>query len=286
MKKVTQLDAQILEFERKGDALSKYERMKLDNLRERKRLEVDNGINPKPSVLVPSSSPKLSKKLQKKSIKTRKNSRSYSHCSKASTSSLSVFNEDVSSEENVVEGSGEMHNINLSLAPGKKTSPFILFLQKKKMELREVEPDIKLDLAFVREEWGNLSASEREMYEKQALDIRERSSLEKVAVSSEEKRKRKAIVDKKYRDKKKNSNALDKEDSKLVKTKLEQIISIKKEKIASTTLAIESLQKEVHELKENLKSSANNLVKKDIELTCLKEQYKVLHKLHKTCTVY
>ena len=115
MKKVTQLDAQILEFERKGDALSKYERMKLDNLRERKRLEVDNGINPKPSVLVPSSSPKLSKKLQKKSIKTRKNSRSYSHCSKASTSSLSVFNEDVSSEENVVEG-----HVNLSLAPGKK----------------------------------------------------------------------------------------------------------------------------------------------------------------------
>ena len=61
------------------------------------------------------------------------------------------------------------------------------------------------------------------------------------------------------------------------------MISSKKEKVENILQSIDSLKEEISDVKDNIKSTANELVKKDIELTCLKEQYKLLHKLHKAC---
>ena len=121
------------------------------------------------------------------------------------------------------------------------------------------------------------------MYEKKAAGIRESSKSSKAAISSQERRARRAVADKKYKEKLKVKNTLEKEDGSAVRVKLEQMISSKKEKVDKVLHSIESLKDEISDVKENIKSTANELVKKDIELTCLKEQYKLLHKLHKAC---
>ena len=132
MKKVTQLDALIINLERKGESLSEYEKITLNNLRERKHLEMINGIVPKPSVFVPAS-PDSSKSVPTKKPKSSKKSRKKSHSLKFVTPSLSNSNAEAP-VDNDMEASQEQSAVDLCSA-GRKASPFILFLHDKKIKL-------------------------------------------------------------------------------------------------------------------------------------------------------
>ena len=72
-------------------------------------------------------------------------------------------------------------------------------------------------------------------------------------------------------------------EEKALKAKMKEIIASKERKLSENITYVGSLKVDVQKIEDLNKDAVQSLVQKDLEILVLKEQYKNLHRLHKTC---
>ena len=306
MKKVTQIDFQIMELESRSFTLSAIERLKLSNLKEQKTLMANQGIKMKAS-LVPRFLPPSRKS-------------SGSHVRAASKFDVDTFTggtddtarkvtessndklESAADEEDeelpveVGENDVEKPKSRVS-GKGKRKQPsgqglscsYILFLQHERENLLRAEPHAKLDLPAVRLKWSEMKVDEKKVFEdmaqakKAALGDDYRKNIRNNKLSDVDKRLRKIEANKKYKEKIRKEKSVDEEEQESLKVKMEEMKTSKIEKLDRLKIYVENLKSEVLKTQQIKKENIEQTVAKDLELILLKEQFKLLHKMHKKC---
>ena len=292
MKKVTQIDYQIILLEGMGSRISEIESRKLNNLREQKKLMDTHGIKMKPTT-VPWFPPCPSK-------------HSGGVLASLEAKGLGGATDDVESiaveSENDVE-SAAVDSDDVENGPKAKTgligkkkksgqgvsSAYIKFISSKRELLVSEDSSAKLDLPMMRTIWERMKAREKQVYEDMVssakIDLGDnyRKDIKSNSLSDTEKKQRKKVADKKYRDGIKKEKSVNRGELENVKVKLKEIISYKEEKLNHVRDHLENLKSEVHKVKELKKETTEKLVDKDLELVVAKEKFKVLHKKHKRC---
>ena len=191
MVKVIQLDYKILALER-NPTLSNNEKVRLESLREQKRVASSVGLNTLKTATVP---------------------RVWMSENGADEDKTVIENGESSSERN---------------KPG-YCNAFFLFRSERKAAQTAVDPGAKLNLKEIRNEWKNMIETLKEPYRKKAEEekIRIGKRVKKDALSKEERQYRKIIADRKHRLKSKMSQCKRLEDDELCSKKFQQILESK-----------------------------------------------------------
>ena len=304
MKKVTQIDYQIILLEGMGSRISEIESRKLYNLREQKKLMDTHGIKMK-ATTVPWFPPRPSKhqggvlaSLEAEDLCGATNDVE----SDAVDSESDVESAAVESESDVESAAVDSDN-DVENGPKAKTglirkkkksgqgvsSAYIKFISSKRELLVSENSSAKLDLPTMRATWKSMSASEKQVYEDKVISAKidlgdnYRKDIKGNSLSDTEKKQRKKVADKKYRDRIKKEKSGNRGELENVDAKLKEIISYKEEKLNQCKDHLENLKSQVHKVIELKKETTGKLVDKDLELLVAKEQFKVLHKKHKRC---
>jgi len=260
---VTELDYQILLLEHKKK-LSTFERIKLDNLRERKQAMEEAGVELTATVVLDKAT--------------------FEHQVESANTAEALNNE----TDQVLSKEASENDKNDPLdkkAVGKSTlgkggiSAYTMFLKQQREYLKKDKPGTKLDLTLAQEKWRKLSKSEKKSYANMAEKERKMSGR----INTTEKKERKRLADKNYKERKKIEMKRKREEEISLLKKMNTMVNGKADKIAHLKSEIEQLKGESLKLQETKKSLAAELVEKDLELLLIKEKYKALHKIHKSC---
>ena len=293
MKKVTQIDYQIILLEGMGSRISEIESRKLYNLREQKKLMDTHGIKMK-ATTVPWFPPRPSKhqggvlaSLEAEDL-----------CGATNDVESDAVDSESDVESAAVDSDNDVENgpkAKTGLIRKKKksgqgvSSAYIKFISSKRELLVSEDSSAKLDLPTMRATWESMSASEKQVYEDMVISAKidlgdnYRKDIKSNSLSDTEKKQRKKVADKKYRDRIKKEKSVNRGELENVDAKLKEIISYKEEKLNQCKDHLENLKSQVHKVIELKKETTGKLVDKDLELLVAKEQFKVLHKKHKRC---
>ena len=248
MIKVTELEYKILALERMP-LLSSKEKERLDSIREQKVLHSSIGLN---------------------ILKTAKVPREW----------ISENN-----NEYVDKAVGE----NEELSSDKKgySNAYFQFRSERKKELIREDPGAKLDLKEISKEWKSMNDTLKEPYIKKAEEEKKQigKKVKKSDLSKEEKKERKLEIDRKYRLKVKLTNTKKSVDDELCQKKFEEVLEGR-----NNLMKKESDQSENLKVSEGKLKIENGLVlemikEKESEIERLKDRYKLLHKVHKSCSL-
>jgi Glu-tRNA(Gln) amidotransferase subunit E-like FAD-binding protein len=102
-------------------------------------------------------------------------------------------------------------------------------------------------------------------------------------LSKIDKKARKKVADKQYRERRSKDQEVKKKEEDSLKEKLEEIVVAKTEKAEQMSKYVENLKYEMHKIQKLKKEAIEKVIEKDVELMVLKEQFKALHKIHKSC---
>jgi hypothetical protein len=153
--------------------------------------------------------------------------------------------------------------------------------------LNAIDPGAKLNLEQIRNEWKNLPNSLKEPYKKKAEEekIHLGKKENKSEISEEERKKRKHETDKKFKLKVKTLQSKKLEEDELCSKKFDEILESKNKVMRKATELNEKLK--VNEGKLNIENAlVSEMIKeKEVEIEKLKEKYKMLHKVHKSCSL-
>ena len=302
MKKVTLIDYQIMDLERRISSISEKEKEKLLNLKMQKQAMKDQGITLK-ATIVPrfppySSLSKVSSNVPKSlNVETLKN-KNLDKTVIIDEESSFVTSEvkDVSKEgiTETVKNNKSGRNIKL-IAKNKEpksrggSSAYIKFLSSKKKELNQTENGSKLDVSVLKDTWKHMSQSEKEVYKKMSdrdrkvLGGKVRNDPKTNTLSEIEKKLRKKKADKQYKQKLKEESKENIKKLNTLEEMLKEITSSKEAKLEMSRKNVEKLKSDLGKTQTSRKEAVVRLVDKDMELVVLKEKYKTLHKIHKTC---
>ena len=253
MKKVTQIDYQILELESRSSKLSPIERLKLSNLKEQKTLMANQGIKMKASI-VPRFFPPPRPTIP-------------GDCSESSGSYVEPAEETFTKADDTSE-------------KGTETS-----IQKLASTVLEEDEEI----AVFEEDGENAGLEEDgestglEEAKKAILGEEFRKEIRINKLTEVEKKRRKAEADKKYKDNVRKEKSEEQKEQGSVKVKIEEMLSSKLEEMDQLKNYMENVKCEIQNTQKMKKDNIEQIVIKDLELMVLKEKFKVLHKVHKKC---
>ena len=289
MKKITQIDYQIILLEKMGPNISAFEKCKLESLKEQKCLMATHGIELKATV-VP--------KFPKKPLINSKTS-----CLKSNELGI---HEDVTQEDGIEKGVlKDVNKVSIDTNNSKEkgdlirkksknsgqgvSSPYLMFQKHERELLNKKDPKAKLDLQTLRQTWSKMSVIEKAVYKEKVQLAKDelgedfRRKIKANALSAEEKKRRRKAADKKYREKMSQHQSEKKEEDSSLTEKLKEIILIKEKKLDQMLKYVGNLKSEVLEAQKKKKEVQEKFVEKDVEGMVLKEQFKALHKIHKAC---
>lgn len=270
MKKVTQLDYQIMILERMGPNISSIEKNKLRNLKEQKKILAEEGIELKGTV-VPRFPPGFHNKRIPEYV----------------INSVEETDEMEDAEEVQVEHSQTVEKKNSS-GQGVASS-YVMFVQVEREKLVSKDPDAKLDQNVLQQTWRNMSGEEKKLYsdmvrkKKEEVGENFRKDIKKNSFSEEDKKARKKVADKAYRERKYKSLDVKKKEEDSLKAKLEEMVAQKSGKAEEMTKCVINLKSEFLKIQKMKKEVIERVVVKDVEMMVLKEQFKAIHKIHKGC---
>ena len=270
MKKVTQLDYQIMILERMGPNISSIEKNKLRNLKEQKKILAEEGIESKGTV-VPRFPPGFHNKRIPEYV----------------INSVEETDEMEDAEEVQVEHSQTVEKKNSS-GQGVANS-YVMFVQVEREKLVSKDPDAKLDQNVLQQTWRNMSGEEKKLYsdmvrkKKEEVGENFRKDIKKNSFSEEDKKARKKVADKAYRERKYKSLDVKKKEEDSLKAKLEEMVAQKSGKAEEMTKCVINLKSEFLKIQKMKKEVIERVVVKDVEMMVLKEQFKAIHKIHKGC---
>ena len=164
---------------------------------------------------------------------------------------------------------------------------YLQFLQEKKASLRLEDPRAALDLASVRKEWKELE--DKEPYKKLALEEKKslggnfRKNIKTRKLTVDEMKTHKKDYDKTYRAKLKLSRDQKMTGRQPLKQKFKEVLTKKEEQLRKLVNMNESTKVNIFELKLENGVASRMIEEKEVEIGKLKDQYRVLHKVHKTC---
>ena len=250
--KVSEIDFKIMLLENRGPDLSVKEIERLMSLKEQKALQERLGVNTKKTASVP-------------------------------TDWLGESHPDHQGSK--INSKGE--------AKQGYSNAFLQFRSEKKSLLTNTDPSAKLDLDQVREEWKNLDDAAKVPYKKKAeeekllLGLNLRRNLNgRSLLSEEDKKKAKLEADRKYRQKCKMTKTIALDEGKQCTEKFREILDEKKQHMCEEVKVNENLKKSMGKTKLENSLTAEMLKDKEAALDKLKEKYRCLHRMHKTCSVF
>ena len=188
MKKVTQIDYQILVLENMGSNMSAIEKLKLSNLKEQKTLMAKQGIELKASLVLPRFLPPSRKTIQgdssqslgSKEVVVRKLESEESmegadgatmQVKEASIEKLSsvLDEEELSMEVNENDNNtkaGAWENNKRKKPSGQGiSSSFLMFVQHERENLNKADPHAKLNLPALRQTWSKMRVDEKKVFQ-------------------------------------------------------------------------------------------------------------------------
>ena len=113
-----------------------------------------------------------------------------------------------------------------------------------------------------------------------------RKDIKSNSLSEKEKKVRRKVADKAYRERRKEDLDVKKKAEDLLKAKLEEIVVEKSGKAKKMTKYVNNLKSEILQIQKMKKEVIERVVVKDVEIVVLKEQFKAIHKIHKGCAKY
>ena len=276
--KMTQIDYQIEMLVEMGAEKTDAGRLQLSNLNERKCLMAELGIESKATFM-----PKFpSKPLNNQGLKTLQ----LDHEEQVQPSPRVLENlEGTEPGSGAVSSDTSLNEISRQGVP----SAYFLFVQHKKDELKKTDPKAKVDRKLVLLTWKKMNESDQKKYYDQAKNIKEslgekyREDIRKKSLSDVEKKRRKKENDLKCRSIKKEATDMKVKDEKALIAKMKEVIASKESKLSENITYVECLRVDVQKIEDLNKGAVQSVVEKDLEILVLKEHYKNLHKLHKTC---
>jgi len=281
MKKVTQIDYQIVLLERMGPNMSAIEKIKLDNLKEQKAFMAEKGIEMKGTV-VPRFPPGTD------GIRKGR----FQHVADSLEDVTRDKNKDVEEAENE---NADVDNTSTQVKKSIKSrgqgvsSPYLLFVQNERLKLNSKDPKAKLNKEYLQQTWKDMNVREKmvfnDLFRKKKEDIGEkfRQDIKSKALSEIDKKARRKIADKEYRERRSKDLEVKKQEEDSLKEKLKEIIMVKTEKAEQMSKYVENLKYEMQKIQKLKRDLIEKVVEKDVELIVLKEQFKALHKIHKSC---
>jgi len=264
--KVSELDYKILILEN-CEVLSENEQQRLESLKEQKAFQDTLGICIQKTVKVPiewiavDSSNDISVELN--------------------NASFPELDEEISEAETkspIKQGFANAH---------------IQFLKEKRKILNNVDKEAKVDMDEIRKEWKFLPESARKPYkklaqeEKKKLGVNFRKDIkeQRSHLSSDELKKRKIESDRKYRLKVKLEKDKNLKDDEFCLNKFKKILEKKEEQVCELVEQKKALKVNVNKLKVDNSVTAEMIKDKDSEIDKLKDQYRTLYKVHKSCSL-
>ena len=265
-RKVSELDYKILILEN-SEVLSKMEQQRLESLKEQKALQDTLGLCIQKTVKVPiewipvDSSNDISVELNNESFPELEE-----EISEAQTKSP------------LKQGFSNAH---------------IQFLKEKRKILNTVDTEAKVDLDKIREEWKSLPESARKPYKKLAQEekkrlgenFRKNIKEQRSHLSSDELKKKKIESDRKYRLKVKLEKDQKLKDDEFCLNKFKEILEKKQGQVCDLVEEKKALEVNVSKLKAENSVTAEMIEDRDSEIDKLKDQYRTLHKTHKSCSL-
>ena len=295
MKKITQLDFQIINLEKMGPKISPLEKCKLDNLREQKCFMKENGIVLKPTMKPFQNVKSRGSRKQQVGHEIAETSKLVSNV-KTKPAPLEVDNQVSEKEDEVSKNGTQMEfqvESRLKKNKGKVgvggSSAFIMFVHYEREQLIMKNPKDKLDLPSVRLAWSKMSESEKTVFQDMAKLQKDKrneelqSDIQSKTLSATEKKMRKKIADKKYRKRKGEEQSVKKVEDDSLKERLKEIILRKEEELQQMVNVVENLNSDIRNVQKKKQETVEKVVAKDVEILVMKEQYKALHKIHKSC---
>lgn len=279
MKKVTQLEYQIMILERMGPNISSIERNKLRNLKEQKKIMAEQGIELKGTV-VP--------RFPRGSFDIRAGFRSECVTNSVEEALRGGNEENEDAEEEAQVANSKTEEKKNSSGQGVSSS-YVMFLQVEREKLMVKDPGAKLDLDDLQKSWKNMGVEEKKVYSdmvrKKMEDVGEnfRKDIKEKSLSKKEKKARKKVADKEYRERKNKILQVKKKEEDTMKAKLEEIVVGKSGRAAEMSKYVNNLKSEILKTQKMKKEVVERVVVKDVEIMVLKEQFKALHKIHKGC---
>ena len=279
--KVSEIEYKIIFLENKSSALSEKEIERLNSLKEQKLMQENLGVNIRKTAKVPTVWIAVNKKAEM--------------CTEVKkTAELSAELKNTTELPTEVKRTAEMAaEVTSSTCKQTYSNAFLQFQSEKKQSLLLLNPAAKLNLTEIREEWRTLTDSGKAPYKKAACDekkmigINFRSNFKEKTkkISEEERKKLKTETDRKHRLKIKTIKVKKEEKEQYCLGKFKEIL-IKKE------VQLEDEAKEKHDIEVRLVriKTENDLVQemikdKGAEVELLKEKYRALHKIHKSCSL-
>jgi len=177
--------------------------------------------------------------------------------------------------------------------PAKKkeafANAFIQFQKEKKALLKKDNPEAKLDLNETRHEWKFLvSDSAKEKYKKLAQEEKShlgesfRKTL-KERVSDEVKKQKRTESNNKYQLNVKRKKEKETKDKELCEVKFKEMLEKKNGQLCEIVKSNEALEKDLTAVKLENSVATKMIEEKSLEIEKLKDQYRVLYKMHKGC---
>ena len=115
-------------------------------------------------------------------------------------------------------------------------------------------------------------------------DVREKNIKgQEMSVCETEQRERRKVTDKKYYEKKTQMQLMKKNENEELKAKLEELVSVKKEKIDRKIKLVQNMKCDIKRIQMTKREVLDKVVEIDLELMVVKEQYKSIHKMHRYC---
>jgi len=248
MELISEIDYKILALERR-ETLSKQEEKRLVNLREQKEHHVSSGTDIIKTVKVPCDW--IYKELP---VKT-----------------------------------------SFDKPPKKKeafANAFLQFQKEKKALLKKDNPEAKLKLKEIVHEWNFLvSDSMKENYRKLAQEEKShlgdsfRKTLKGrgVEASEEEKKQKRSDRNNKYQLNVKRKKEKETKDKELCEVKFKEMLEKKNGQLCEIVKSNEALEKDLTAVKLENSVATKMIEEKSLEIEKLKDQYRVLYKMHKGC---
>ena len=284
---MSQLDYKIELLERRGSELEEVERNQLTSLLERRTLMVKLGIENK-ATFVPKFPPILRNKRKTGEILANISQE------KESTGNLSdagqVDAQDISIKELeiVSDGANNIKQVIHKSGQG-VSSPYLLFVHQHRLELDEIDPEESLDLEALSNIWKKMDRHDKKEYyekfasEKESIGVRYRKDIKANGLNEIEKQANRKETNKKYYKSIKENKLMKSEEDDEFTVKMKVILIAKENKLGDMMTYVESLKDEVEMTQRLNREVSLSVIEKDVETLVLKEQYKTLHKIHKSC---
>ena len=289
MNKVTQIDYQISLLEMRGSNLSVFEQNKLNSLKEQKTLMDQQGIKLKPTIVprFPLPPPPPAETNFEISVLPNKSNEAKLL---VGVDKEAVGKNDAPNKMIVNNKSKAKVATHGKIARGQGVSSSFLKFVKYSREKQNNDNSLsKLDLNHLRLTWSKMNVSEKKPFidmvkvQKTAVGDKVIKDVTNKSKSDEEKKERKAAADKKYREKMIEARTNYRTEQETLLEKMLELIIFKKGKMKDLQLFVKNIRDDITETQKKKIVAIESMVEKDTELMVLKEQFKVLHKIHKKC---